>query len=52
MKDEEKRIELHKLQMIKDEELENLKLIWQNKTNELLEEVNFFIFLKIIKKMN
>lgn len=41
MNDEEKRISMEKLQMLKDEELENQKLIWQNKTNELLEEVNF-----------
>lgn len=39
LKEEEKRSELEKLESLKDEELRNLKTIWQAKTNELLDEV-------------
>ena len=38
-KDEEKLFDITKLNDLKDEEINNLKLIWQSKTNELLEEV-------------
>ena len=38
-KEEEKRIEIDRLNELKDQEIKNLKSIWQSKTNELLEEV-------------
>jgi len=39
-KEEEKSSELEQLTNLKEEEIRNLKTIWQAKTNELLEEVN------------
>ena len=40
-KDEEKRLEINRLNDLKEQEIKNLKTIWQTKTNELLEEVYF-----------
>ncbi len=40
-KEEERRAELDNLNKLKEDELRNLKLIWQTKTNELLNEVSF-----------
>lgn len=41
VKEEEKRLELENLNALKDEEIRNLKSVWQAKTNELLDEVFF-----------
>jgi hypothetical protein len=42
-KDEEKRLEINRLNDLKEQEIKNLKTIWQTKTNELLEEVHFVL---------
>jgi hypothetical protein len=43
-KDEENRLEIERLNNLKEQEIKNLKSIWQTKTNELLEEVGFSLF--------
>lgn len=43
-KDEENRLEIERLNNLKEQEIKNLKSIWQTKTNELLEEVSFSLF--------
>ena len=56
LKEEEKQAELAKLTELKEDEIRNLKAIWQAKTNELLDEVfnkqnttqPFQIFLSLI----
>jgi hypothetical protein len=45
-KEEERRAELDNLNKLKEDELRNLKLIWQTKTNELLNEVSHSSFNK------
>ena len=50
-KDNERDSEIEILREQKDQEIKNQKLIWQQKINELLEEVLNFLKLKKIKQI-